>query len=133
MEGVVIVIWPERPFKVAVVVPDAVPELRTSPLPAADDTKFPAVAVIFPRVAVNVVVAAIDPGAINAEGTLTVIVDPEAAVVISEAVPAILILPTAGAAVPVSPVKEESSIEPPPSPTQLGRVTLADVEKDVRV
>jgi hypothetical protein len=59
--GVVIVTWPERPLRVAVVVPEAVPELRTIPLPAAVETKFPAVAVILPRVAVNVVVAVNEP------------------------------------------------------------------------
>ncbi len=49
-------------------VPEAVPELSTIPLPAVEETKFPAVAVMLPAVAVNVVVAVTDPGATKAEG-----------------------------------------------------------------
>jgi hypothetical protein len=81
--------------------PAAVPEptlVLTILFPAVPRTRLPLVAVIAPEVAV------IEPGATNELGTLNVTVDPEAAVVISFAVPAILILPAAGVAVPVSPV-----------------------------
>lgn len=144
--GVVIVICPTRPFSVAVVVPEVVAELSKIPLPAVDETKFPAVAVILPEVAVMLVpaftapavavtfpvvavtpvppvtvvvaerevVVVNEPGAVIAAGRDSVTVEPEAAVVIWLAVPAILILPLEGVAVPVSPVKLESSDEPPP-------------------
>ncbi len=81
--------------------PAAVPDptlVLTILLPAVPKTKLPLVAVMAPEVAV------IEPGATNELGTLRVTVDPEAAVVISLAVPAILILPADGVAVPVSPV-----------------------------
>lgn len=49
---------------------------RTILFPAAVRTKLPLVAVMAPRVAVRVVVAAIDPGAMKAAGVERVIVLP---------------------------------------------------------
>jgi hypothetical protein len=124
---------PDLPFNVAVVVPEAVPEFRTIPLPAADDTKFPAVAVIFPEVAVSVVVAVTDPGATNAEGILNVTVDPDAAVVISDAVPEILMLFADGVAVPVSPVSVFRAPLALSKRVQVGVVRPFDVAMLVRM
>ena len=133
------------PPKVAVPTEAFAPVAIVSLLPAVPRTTFPLVAVMSPVVAVTpvpavtVVVAAKevvvvrDPGAVIAEGRDTVTVDPEAAVVIWLAVPAILIFPATGVAVPVSPVREETSTAPPPVPDQFAVVTFADVEKDVSV
>lgn len=163
IDGEVIVICPDLPFKVAVVVPEVVPEFRTNPFPAAEQTKLPAVAVILPVVAVTVVlaerepavalifpavatmspavavilpvlavrdvvavtevVAVIDPGAINADGILKVTVAPDAAEVISLAVPAIFMLPATGVAVPVSAVSWLRSPALPAVTTQFAEVT----------
>jgi hypothetical protein len=97
-----------------------------------DATIFPVVA-ITPVPPVSVVVVVKEPGVVIAAGRLTVTVDPEAAVVIWEAVPAILMLPAVGDAVPVSPVNEERSTEPPASPTQFAVVMLEEVDNEVSV
>lgn len=52
IDGVVIVTCPDLPFRVAVDVPDVAAEFSKIPFPAADETKFPFVAVISPAVAV---------------------------------------------------------------------------------
>ena len=81
----------------AVVVPTLVLRIL---LPAVPKTKLPLVAVIAPAVAVNVVVAAIDPGAINAAGVERVIVAPDPVVVTWLAVPNILMLLATGVNAP---------------------------------
>jgi hypothetical protein len=55
----------------AVVVPTLVDEIL---LPAVPRTRLPLVAVMLPKVAVTVVVAAIEPGAVNTAGIVKVIV-----------------------------------------------------------
>ena len=79
----------------------------------ADATILPVVAVI-PVPPVSVVTEAIDPGAMKVEGIVKVTVAPDAAVVISFAVPASFILPATGVAVPVSPVNVDTWTVPPP-------------------
>jgi len=59
--------------------------------------------VIAPNVAVTVVVAVIDPGAVIAEGNESVIVDPDPVEVIWLAVPKILMLPSVGLKAPPDP------------------------------
>jgi hypothetical protein len=93
IEGVVIVICPDLPFNVAEVVPEAVPEFNTIPSPAAELTKLPLVAVMLPVVAVipvppvNVVVEAIEPGAMKVVGIESVTAPAVVEAVISLAVP----------------------------------------------
>jgi hypothetical protein len=123
--GVVIVTWPDLPFKVAVVVPEAVPEFKTIPAPAADAVKLPVVAV-------NPVAAVTVPGNDGEDGIDSVTVDPDAAVVIWFAVPAIFTLPEDGVAVPVSPVNDRKDEAPDSNKVQVGVVTPADVETEVR-
>jgi hypothetical protein len=72
--------------------------------PAVDKARLPFVAVMFPKVAVKLVVAATDPGAIKADGVDRVKVDPEPVEVIWEAVPKILIFPAVGETAPLPPV-----------------------------
>lgn len=72
-------------------------------LPAVPKTTLPLVAVIAPNVAVTVVVAVIDPGAVIAEGNESVIVEPAPAEVIWLAVPKILMLPSVGLNAPPDP------------------------------
>ena len=67
--------------------PDPVAGDKTIPLPAALDTKFPFVAVMFPKVAVTVVVAVNDPGAVNVDGIDSVTIPEDDEAVISLAVP----------------------------------------------
>jgi hypothetical protein len=72
IDGVVIVTCPDLPLAVAVVVPDPVTGVNTSPVPDVVATKLPLVAVMFPSVAVSVVVVVNDPGVVIAEGRETV-------------------------------------------------------------
>lgn len=95
------------------------PVVMLNLLPAVPRTRLPFVAVMAPEVAVRVVAAVTEPGALNVEGTDKVTVDPEAAVVISLEVPAILMLPAEGIAVPVSPVNVDNSTAPPPMPVHV--------------
>ncbi len=105
-------------------------------LPAVE-TIFPVVAVIFPVVAVIPVPAVIvvpderdvpaemevveekDPGAVKITGKLRVIVAPDPTVVIWLLVPAILILPDDGVAVPVVPVRLFKILLPPVNAVKL--------------
>jgi hypothetical protein len=78
-------------------------------LPAVPRTKFPFVAVIFPAVAVTVVVAAIDPGATTATGSEKVRLFNPPVVVICDAVPAIVTWPVPSGTtglVPASGIKD---------------------------
>lgn len=115
-------------------------------LPAVPRTRLPLVAVTLPVVAMTpvppvtvvpattvvpearVVVVVREPGVVIAAGRLNVTVDPEAAVVIWLAVPAILMLPPEGVAVPLSPVRVLNSMVPPPDATQRALVTLATAD-----
>lgn len=72
---------------------------------------IPPVVATSPVAAVIVVVEAIEPGAMKVEGAENVTVDPEAAVVISLAVPANLRMPRVGVADPESPSRVEMSPE----------------------
>ncbi len=97
--------------------PDAAPEawdeVKRIPVPVVDATKFPFVVVIAPRVAVNVVVAVREPGAVIAAGKLKVMVLPEPVDVIWFAVPKRLKLPAVGlSAPPDPPVKVAASAVP---------------------
>lgn len=99
---------------------EVVPTLeRTILLPAAVRTKLPFVAVMFPKVAVKEVVAAIEPGAMNVLGTEKVKEFKPPVVVIWLAVPAIVTSPVAEGTtgfVPASGVKESIATPPPVKP-----------------
>lgn len=96
--------WPALTEFVTGEAPATLVPTTFGPLAAVEATKSPLVAVILPEVAVTVVVAVTDPGAVIAEGRDSVRVDPEAAVVIWFAVPATVITPALGSALPVSPL-----------------------------
>jgi hypothetical protein len=104
-DGLVKLHEPTRPLHTTgpLAAPDAVVTTAENPLPAALETKLPLVAVISPRVAVNVVVAVTEPGAVRAAGSDHVIVLPEPVVVIWFAVPARVMLPALGAIAPPEP------------------------------
>ena len=99
--------------------------VETTALPVVTVRPVPAVRVV-PEARVVVVVR--EPGVVIAAGRLNVTVDPEAAVVIWLAVPAILMLPPEGVAVPLSPVRVLNSMVPPPDATQRALVTLATAD-----
>jgi hypothetical protein len=108
------------------------PVFTRSLLPAVLRTRFPLVAVMAPRVAVKVVVAAMEPGAIKVLGTLKVIVLPEPVVVISFEVPAKVILPAEGEiAPPDPPVRVLRSPAPAPKSVHVADTVPAEDEKDV--
>ena len=126
------VTWPDLPFSVAVVVPEAVPEFRTRPAPAADATKFPVVAVMLPVVAVKPVAEVVVPANDGEDGTEKVIVLPDPVVVIWFAVPASVMLFAEGLIAP--PVPPVSVLRAPPSLSRrvhVGVVMPADVVRDV--
>jgi hypothetical protein len=79
------------------------------------------------------VVAVREPGVVIAAGRERVTVAPEAAVVIWLAVPAILMLPPEGVAVPESPVKVATAPEPPPVVTHVAVVAFPEVLNEVSV
>ena len=69
-------------------VPDAVPEFKTNPVPAVEATKFPLVAMIFPRVEVIVVPAIIEVPALTWPAVATIF--PVVEVI---PVPAVIVVP----------------------------------------
>lgn len=95
-----------------VVVPTLVDRILFPDVPR---TRLPFVAVMAPKVAVSVVVAAIEPGAMNVDGTDQVIVLPDPVVVIWFAVPSRLIFPADGPlAPPEPPVRVSTGPDNPP-------------------
>lgn len=117
-----------------IVPPDIAADVPTDALePVAITSLFPAVlSARFPLVAINPVAAVTVPGNDGEDGIDSVTVDPDAAVVISFAVPAIFTLPADGVAVPVSPVNDRKDEAPDSNRVQVGVVTPADVETEVR-
>lgn len=87
--------------------------------PAVPKTTFPLVAVIAPRVAVRVVVAVTEPGAVIAEGSERVIVDPEPVEVIWLAVPSTLIFPAVGDKAPPDPPVKVTTPPDVPEPAAI--------------
>ena len=114
---------PTRPLQFTV--PDAAPvpvaTLNETPLPAAEDTKLPLVAVISPKVAVMVVVAVTEPGAVRALARAKVIWFVPPTDVIWFAVPLRLIVPPVGTTgvVPESGVRVFTSVVAPPIAAQV--------------
>lgn len=123
---------------VSVVVAD--PDSVTNPAEAVDAVvaliktlDAAPLSVRFPVVAVNPVPDVTVPGNDGEDGIDSVIVEPDAEVVISFAVPAIFTLPEVGVAVPVSPVNERKADAPDSNSVQVGVVTPAEVETEVRI
>lgn len=101
----------------------------TSLLPAEPRTRLPLVAVIAPDVAVSVVVAVTDPGAVRALAKANVTVDPLPVVVIWLAVPARVMALPDGVADPEPALTVLIPEVPPPICSQLALPELTFVKQ----
>lgn len=125
IDGVVIVTCPERPLSVAVVVPEAVPELSTMPFPAAEETKFPAVTVMFPEVAVMDVPALTAPAVADTFPVVAITPVPPVTVPLAETFPAEAAMFPVVAVMPVPPVRVVVVVNEPGVVIAEGRLTVA--------